>query len=94
MIKGQVGSLRKTFVYKSSKDIKLSQIQLSKVINSGKFLGRIIGPLVKVGLPLVKNVPVSWYRIQEFMKNIRISNNCTNYVKSTYERHIESGYIS
>ena len=37
-------------------DIKLSKTQLSKMIQSGGFLGRLLGPLLKTGLPLIKNV--------------------------------------
>ena len=37
-------------------DIKLSKNQLSKMIQSGGFLGRLLGPLLKAGLPLIKNV--------------------------------------
>ena len=36
--------------------IKLSQSQLSKMIQSGRFLGRLLGLLLKTGLPLMKNV--------------------------------------
>ena len=39
-----------------STDIKLSKTQLSKMIQSGGFLGRLLGPLLKTGLPLIKNV--------------------------------------
>ena len=38
-----------------STDIKLSKTQISKMIQSGEFLGRPLGPLLKTGLPLVKN---------------------------------------
>ena len=41
---------------KLSTDIKLSKTQLSKVIQSGEFLGRVLGSLLKTGLPLIKNV--------------------------------------
>ena len=34
----------------------LSKTQLSKMIQSGEFLGRLLGPLLKTGLPLMKNV--------------------------------------
>ena len=30
------------------------QNQLSKMIQSGEFLGRLVGPLLKTGLPLIK----------------------------------------
>ena len=52
----QVANLRKTFVNYLSTDIKLSKTQLSKMIQSGGFLGRLLGPLLKTGLPLIKNV--------------------------------------
>ena len=34
----------------------LSQTQSSRMIQSGGFLGRLLGPLLKTGLPLMKNV--------------------------------------
>ena len=34
----------------------MSKTQLSKMIQSGGFLGRLLGPLLKTGLPLMKNV--------------------------------------
>ena len=43
----QVSNLRKTFTNKSSTDIKLSKAQLSKMIQSGGFLGRLLRPLLK-----------------------------------------------
>ena len=52
----QVANLRKVFANKSSTDIKLSKTQISKMIQSGGFLGRLLGPLLKTGLPLIKNV--------------------------------------
>ena len=52
----QVTNLRKAFTNNSSTDIKLSKTQLSKIIQSGGFLGRLLGPLLKTGLPLIKNV--------------------------------------
>ena len=48
--------LRKAFANHLSADIKLSKTQLSKIIQSGGFLGRLLGPLLKTGLPLIKNV--------------------------------------
>ena len=52
----QVLNLHKAFVDKSSTDIKLSKTQISKMIRSGGFLGRLLGPLLKTGLQLMKNV--------------------------------------
>ena len=39
-----------------STNLKLSKTQISKIIQSGGFLGRLLGPLLKTGLPLIKNV--------------------------------------
>ena len=36
--------------------IKLSKTQLSKIIQSGRFLGKRLGPLLVTGLPLTKNL--------------------------------------
>ena len=52
----QVANIRKAFANHSSIGIKLSKIQLSKVIQSGGFLGKLLGPLLKTGLPLMKSV--------------------------------------
>ena len=52
----QVVNLCKIFTNKSSTNIKLSETQLSKMIQSGGFLGRLLGPLLKTGLLLIKNV--------------------------------------
>ena len=52
----QVGNFRKAFANNSSTDIKLSKTQLSKMMQSGEFLGRLLGPFLKTGLPLMKNM--------------------------------------
>ena len=52
----QVASLPKTFANDLPTNIKLSKTQLSKKIQSGGFLGRLLGPLLKTGLLLIKNV--------------------------------------
>ena len=43
-----------------STDIKFSKVQISKIIQSGRFLGSLLdelaGPLMKVAVPLAKNV--------------------------------------
>ena len=52
----QVSSIRKAFSNNSSVDIKFSKTQLSKIIQSVGFLGKLFGPLLKTGLPLIKNV--------------------------------------
>ena len=55
----QVSKLCKTFANNSSANIKLSKTQLHKIGQSGGFLGRLLGPLLKTGLlltPLAKSV--------------------------------------
>ena len=50
----QVSNIRKAFANNSTADIKFSKTQLSKMIQSGGFLGKLIGPLLKTRLPLIK----------------------------------------
>ena len=52
----QVANICKAFANLSSTDIKLLKTQLSKMIQSGGFLGNLLGPLMKVAMPLAKNV--------------------------------------
>ena len=52
----QVANIRKAFANNSLIDNKLSKNQLSKMIQLGGFLGRLLGPLLKTELPLIKNV--------------------------------------
>ena len=62
----QVANLRKDFADHTSTDIKLSKTHLSKMIQLGGFLGRLLGPLLKTGLPLMKSV------IQPLAKSVLI----------------------
>ena len=56
----QVANIRKAFAKNTSTDIKLSKTQLSKMMQSGGFLGNLLsklaGPLMKVAMPLAKNI--------------------------------------
>ena len=63
----QFANIRKAFANNSSIDIKLLKTQLSKMILSGGFFGRLLGPLLKTGLPLIKNV------IKPLAKSVLIS---------------------
>ena len=49
-------NIRKALSNNSSVDIKFSKTQLSKKIQLGGFLGRLLGALLKTGLPLIKSV--------------------------------------
>ena len=48
----QVSKLRKAFVNNSSTNEKLSKTQLFKIVQSGKFIGKLLGLLLKSGIPL------------------------------------------
>ena len=77
----QVANLCKAFANNSLTDIKLSKTQLSKMILSGGFLGRLLGPLLKTGLPLMKNVikPLAKKCLNSIRINYRsISCRCRN----------------
>ena len=52
----QVANIRKAFANHSSTDIKLSKTQSSKMMQSGGFLVKLLDPLLKTGLPLMKSV--------------------------------------
>ena len=55
----QKAKLRNAFNNNISTDLKLSRAQISKIIQSGGFLGSLLsklaGPLMKVAIPLAKN---------------------------------------
>ena len=52
----QVSKLRKAFENGSSANINLSKTQLHKREQSEVFFGRLLGPLLKTGLPLIGNL--------------------------------------
>ena len=49
----QTTKLRNAIENNMSTDIKLSKAQISKIIQYGGFLGKLLGPLLKTGLPLL-----------------------------------------
>ena len=56
----QKAKLRNAFNNNMSTDLKLSKVHISKIIQSGGFLGSLLsklaGPLMKAVIPLAKNV--------------------------------------
>ena len=52
----QVENLCKAFGKHTSTDIKLSKTKLSRMIQSGEFLGRLLDPLLRTRLSLMKSV--------------------------------------
>ena len=49
----QLSRLCEAFANNSSANTKLSKTQLYKTGQSGGFLGRLLGPLLKIGYPLI-----------------------------------------
>ena len=56
LITRQTAKLRNAIENYMSTDIKLAKAQISKITQSGGFLGKLLDPLLKTGLPLIKNV--------------------------------------
>ena len=52
----QVSRIRKAFANGSSVNIKFSKTQLSKMLWLRGFLGRLLEPLLKTGLPLMNKI--------------------------------------
>ena len=52
----QKTKIRNAFNYNTCTDIKFSKAQINKIVQSGGFLGRLLGPLLKTGLPVIKIV--------------------------------------
>ena len=53
----QKTKLRNAFNNNMSTDLKFSKAQISKIMQSGgSFLSKLVGPLMKVAIPLAKNV--------------------------------------
>ena len=62
----QKAKIRNAFNNNMSTDLKLSKAQINKIIQSGGILSKLLGPLLKTGSPLIKNV------IKPLAKNILI----------------------
>ena len=77
----QKTKIRNAFNNNASTNIKFSKAQINKIIQSGGFLGKLLGPLLKAGLPLIKNVikPFAKKCINSFRINCSsISSRCRN----------------
>ena len=85
----QVLRLSKSFVSGSSANIRLSKTQFHKITQSGGFLDRILGRLLKTGLPLIRNV------LKPLAKNVLIPLGLTAAALATfaaiYKRMFGSG---
>ena len=67
----QVTNLCKAFANHTSTDIKLLKTQLCKMIQLEGFLGRLLSPLLKTGLPIMKSL------IQPLAKSVLIPSGLT-----------------
>ena len=56
LVTRQTTKLRFAIKNNMSTDIKLSKAQISKIIQSRGFLGKLLGPLLKTSLSLLKSV--------------------------------------
>ena len=54
----QKTKIRNAFNNNMSTDLKLSKAQINKIIQSGGFLIKLLGPLLKTEPPLIKNLNV------------------------------------
>ena len=101
----QVGNFRKAFADYLSTDIKLLKTQLSKIVQLGGFLGRLLGPLVKSYLPYMKNIIQSLAKLfcsirinsssissrcKNTLKNLSFWNSNTSNIKWWNGRHYEN----
>ena len=86
----QKAKLRNAFNNNMSTDLKLSRAQISKIIQSGGFLGSLLsklaGPIMKVAIPSAKNVLAPLQLLlqqlmQQFKKNTWFWNNNINNFK-------------
>ena len=92
----QVANIRKAFAKNTSTDIKLSKAQLSKMIQSGGFLGNLLGklagPLMKV-VYLAKSVlaplglTAAMSAIDESIKKKMLGSGATTLIISNDEMH-------
>ena len=56
LTKTQISWFREASTNGSTANIKLSKTQLNKIGQLRGLLGRLLGPLLKTGLPLMKNI--------------------------------------
>ena len=85
----QVSKLCKAFSNGSSANINVPKTQFHKIGQSGGFLGRLLGPLLKTGLPSIENV------LKPLVKSVLILFRLTAAVSATdaaiHKKMFESG---
>ena len=73
----QVSKICKAFTIGSSTNVKLSKGQLSKMIQLGGFLSRLLGPLLKTDLSLLGNV------LKPLARNVSVPSGLTSAASAT-----------
>ena len=101
----QVSSLRKAFENDSTAGIIFSKTQLSKMVQFGRFLGKLLGSLTKTGLLLIRNVlktiakcvlvPLGLSAVASATccyskENVRVEDDCTDNLKWRNEWYYEN----
>ena len=75
-----MSKIYKAFANGSSANVKLSKTHLHKIGQSGGFLGRLLGPLLKTGMSLIGKVlkPLSKKRVNPIrISSSSMSNRCS-----------------
>ena len=88
----QVSKIRKAFANGSSANIKFAKTQLSKIVQSERILGRLLGHILKTRLPLIGNV------LKPLAKRILIPLGLTAATSATdaaiYKKMFRSGFTT
>ena len=86
-----VSRLRKAFGNNSSANIKWSKTELHRILQSGGFLGRLLVPLLKNGLPLIGNVLIPLAKSVLIPLGLTETASATNVV--IHKKMFDSGFI-
>ena len=88
----RVSGLCKGFANNSSANMKLSKTQLSKMGHLGRFIGRFLGSLIILCLPLMENVltPLHSYRCSYSKENSWISHDYSDNLRQRNERYLKN----
>ena len=65
----QKAKIRNAFNNNMSTNLKLSKAQINKIIQSGGFLSKLLGSLLKTGLPLIKNLIINKKGVTKTIEN-------------------------
>ena len=71
--------LLKPFANNLLTDIKLSKTYLSEIVQLGRFLGKLLGPFMKIGLLSIKQMYLNSEIAVKFEKNGLKQKKCTSY---------------